>query len=310
MPADQADFPTATKFVNALLKNGVEVHTATDAFSVAGTTYPAGSYVVRADQAFRPHVLDMFEPQDHPNDFAYPGAPPTAPYDNAGWTLAYQMDVAFDRVLEDFDGPFEPIDWLAEAPAGEVTGSGNAAGWILSHDVNDAFLGVNRLLAAGHDVFWLNGGGEHHGEFFVDASGGAEGDVRELAAQVGLDFQGVSGRPAGEAMRLRPVKVGLWDRYGGSMPSGWTRFVLERFGFDYDLLYPQQLEGDLSDYDVLIFPDGAVPMTDEVNESDWRRRSRPSADQVPDEYRHMLGSTSVASTVPAVLEFARSGGTV
>ena len=53
-----------------------DIHRATAAFSVAGKNYPAGSYVVKTAQAFRPHVLDMFEPQDHPNDFRYPGGPP------------------------------------------------------------------------------------------------------------------------------------------------------------------------------------------------------------------------------------------
>ncbi|NNF27739.1 MAG: peptidase, partial [Gemmatimonadetes bacterium] len=98
LPSDQRDFPTATRFVNALLKNGVTVHQATEDFMVAGTNYPEGSYVVTTAQAFRPHVLDMFEPQDHPNDFAYPGGPPIPPYDLTGWTLAYQMGVDFDRV--------------------------------------------------------------------------------------------------------------------------------------------------------------------------------------------------------------------
>ena len=66
---------------------------ATAAFPVAGKNYPAGSYVVKTAQAFRPHVLDMFEPQDHPNDFRYPGGPPVPPYDITGWTLAMQMGV-------------------------------------------------------------------------------------------------------------------------------------------------------------------------------------------------------------------------
>ena len=39
IPADQADFPTATKFVNALLKNGIDVLTATGDFSAGGTGY-------------------------------------------------------------------------------------------------------------------------------------------------------------------------------------------------------------------------------------------------------------------------------
>ena len=63
-------------------------------FTVQGRSYPAGSLVVKTAQAFRPYVLDMFEPQDHPDDFQYPGGPPIPPYDSAGWTLAYQMGVA------------------------------------------------------------------------------------------------------------------------------------------------------------------------------------------------------------------------
>ena len=65
LPADQADFPTATKFVNTLIKNGVAVHRATADFTVAGTSYPAGSYAVMSAQAFRPFVLDMFEHAYH-----------------------------------------------------------------------------------------------------------------------------------------------------------------------------------------------------------------------------------------------------
>src|SRR5262249_43043926 len=43
---DQDDFPTAVKFVNVLLKGGVEVSRATKDFTVAGKNYPAGSFVV------------------------------------------------------------------------------------------------------------------------------------------------------------------------------------------------------------------------------------------------------------------------
>ena len=107
IPSDQPDFLTATKFVNALLKTGITIHRATAPFPVAGKSYPAGSYVVKTAQAFRPHVMDMFEPQDHPDDIPYPGGPPRPPYDATGWTLAFQMGVKFDRILDGFDGPFE-----------------------------------------------------------------------------------------------------------------------------------------------------------------------------------------------------------
>src|SRR5690606_9715435 len=81
IPADQADFPRVVHFINALIKSGIQIQQATADFEVNGKAYASGSYVVKTNQAFRPHVLDMFEPQDHPNDFQYPGGPPVRPYD-------------------------------------------------------------------------------------------------------------------------------------------------------------------------------------------------------------------------------------
>jgi hypothetical protein len=80
-PSDQPDFLTAIKFVNALREVNVEVQRATRSSSVNGKQVPGR--LVRGDdrQAFRPHVIDMFEPQDHPNVIPVPGAPPTPPYD-------------------------------------------------------------------------------------------------------------------------------------------------------------------------------------------------------------------------------------
>ena len=138
-----------------MIKNGVTIHRATAAFSAGGKQYPAGSWVVKTAQAFRPQVLDMFEPQDHPNDFQFPGGPPIPPYDNAGWTLAYQMGVKFDRVLDGFDGPFEKVAGLQKPAPGKVTEAAGAVGYVVPHNQNDAFIAVNRLLKANEEVFFV-----------------------------------------------------------------------------------------------------------------------------------------------------------
>src|SRR4029077_20824639 len=109
------------------LLNGITVMRADAPFAVSGTRYPAGSFVIKTNQAFRPHVLDMFEPQDHPDDIPYPGATPTPPYDNDGWTLAFQMGVKFVRILAGLGGPFEPIPGPAQPPAGRVVTPGAAS---------------------------------------------------------------------------------------------------------------------------------------------------------------------------------------
>src|SRR5262249_52097133 len=155
IPSEQPDFLTATKFVNALIKNGVVVHRAAAPFNIGGKRYPAESYVVKTAQAFRPQVLDMFEPQDHPDDFAYPGAVPTPPYDIAGWTLAFQMGVRFDRILDGFDGPFEKLTQEVRPQTGRMTSVFDPAGYLLSHEVNDSFIAVNRLLQGNEEVYWL-----------------------------------------------------------------------------------------------------------------------------------------------------------
>jgi hypothetical protein len=331
LPADQPDFPTATKFVNALLENGVLVHRATSDFSVGGERYPAGSYVVKSAQAFRPHVIDMFEPQDHPNDFRYPGAAPTPPYDNAGWTLAMQMGVEFDRILDDFDGPFQTIDdWNAAPLAGEVSGASGASGFLFSHEVNDSFTAINRLQASGHEVYWLReaftaGGATHAaGTFYVKARGQTADQLQGLAGDLGIDFVGTADEPSAVALRLNSPRIGLWDEYGGSMPSGWIRWMLEQFEYaDFEVVYPQRMnEGDLSDdFDVIIFPNGAiggdfeemmVGVPDSVRQQMMAEfgMGRMDPESIPEEYRNRLGSISPQVTGPALQEFLADGGSI
>ncbi|MSU22309.1 MAG: peptidase [Opitutus sp.] len=305
--AAQPDFPTAVKFVNALLKVGIAVHRATGEFTVAGKKYPTGSYVVKTAQAFRPHVLDMFEPQDHPNDFAYEGAAPTAPYDSAGWTLAFEMGVQFDRLLDGFDGPFARVPYgeLQSPPAEKIPGS--TVGWLIGRATNDSFLLINRLLAAGAEVAVV----KSTGEFFVPAVARA---ALEKSTVPGVALRAAEKIPA-DCSRLMSARVALWDRYGGSMPSGWTRWLLERFGYGVDVVYPPQLDaGKLrGKYDVIIFPSGAIPrpgapITELASEAFSVKD--PTAEEMPEEYRNRLGKFTPGKTVPALREFLEAGGTI
>src|SRR5262249_35990575 len=200
LPSDQPDFLTATKFVNTLIKGGVVVQRATAPFAVGGKQYPAGSYVVKAAQPFRAHVMDMFEPQDHPDDIPYPGGAPRPPYDVTGYNLSYSMGVKFDRILDGFDGPFEKIADVVPVPAGKVTQAPNGGGYLLSHQVNDAFVAVNRLLKANEDVYWLKAeaGANGHtypvGTMFVSAKASTLPILQKLATEKGLTFDPVAAR--------------------------------------------------------------------------------------------------------------------
>jgi hypothetical protein len=319
VPSDQADFATATKFINTLLKNGITVQRATSAFQVGGKKYPAGSYVVKTAQAARPFVLDMFEPQDHPNDFRYPGGPPIPPYDLAGWTVAYQMGVQFDRILEGFDGPFAKVEGVQGMPAAAIVGSASPAGYLVSHRNNNSYILVNRLLKAKCEVYWLKTAQKADGEelgtgtIWVPASAAALPVLQQGAKELGVPVHAVDAAPGGEALRLKPVRIGLYDQYGGLMPSGWTRWIFEQFEFPFEVVYPATLDaGDLKNkFDVLVFTDGAYRGAGGGGRGGGGGGgAAPDPQSIPEEYRGRLGRITADKTVPQLKKFVEAGGSV
>jgi hypothetical protein len=325
IPSNQPDFLTATKFVNVLIGTGLTVHRTKAEFTVGEKKYPAGSYVVKCAQAFRAHVLDMFEPQDHPDDFAYPGAPPTPPYDAAGWTLAYQMGVKFDRILEGFDGPFEELKDEVPPPPARVLDAEGAVGFFLHIRTNDAFRAVNQLLAAGEEVrrlkepFVAEGVKHPAGMFFVTRKDGTQARLQKIAATLGTRFIGSKDAPGREAVVIKPVRIGLWDRYGGSMPSGWTRWLFEQFEFPFQVVYPPDLDkGKLRErFDVIVLVDGAMgggggrgPMGMGMGDQPPPAGNPVDELGLPAEYRGRRGSITRDKTLPQFKTFLEEGGTI
>jgi hypothetical protein len=263
----------------------------------------------------------MFEPQDHPDDIPYPGGPPRPPYDVTGYNLAYSMGIKFDRILDAFDGPFEKVPDLITPPAGKVAQAPSGGGYLLSHEVNDGFVAVNRLLKANEEVYWIkspfNANGKQYaaGTMFIPAKApGATtlAVLQKVAADKGVSFDAVASKPAGDSMKLKPVRIGLWDQYGGSMPSGWTRWIFEQYEFPFEVVFPKTLDqGNLNaKYDVLVFVDGAIPERDVQTGGGGGFGGQPAADSIPAEFRDWLGRVTVAKTVPELKKFVENGGTV
>ena len=97
------------------------------------------------------------------------------------------------------------------------------------------------------------------------------------------------------------------------MASGWTRMILEDFEFDFEVVYPSDItKGNLRErFDVLLFEDGAIPSPSNGSGGDRGRGSRilnPAS--IPEQFRDRLGLVTANETVPKILEFARSGGSV
>ena len=314
--SNQPDFPTAIKFINALIRSGILVHKATANFSVEGKNYPAGSYIVKTNQANRPHVIDMFEPQDHPNDFQYPGGPPVPPYDAAGWTPAFSMGFQFDRLLNGFDGPFQPIPYgEIQIPKGQFQISPSATGYVLSSRSNNSFIAVNDLLKSGIEVFRVadhqrSSGNVVQGSFYVPQKNNVVDILKTTAVQSGVDIIASSIAPA-QVKKVMPKRIALWDNYGGSMPSGWIRWILEQHHFPFHVIYSKEIDqGKLREkYDVILFVGGAIPPVTTSTRSASRDTSARDED-IPLEYRKQIGRISADTSIPQLKIFLEEGGTI
>jgi hypothetical protein len=110
------------------------------------------------------------------------------------------------------------------------------------------------------------------------------------------------------------------------MTSGWSRYVLEQYHFDFDVVFPPQLDrGDLrSQYDIIILPSGVIPNrrpqgnAGETGAEMWldaesaqpQNQANLAEDRtIPFEYRRRIGSVS-ARTLAELQTFAEQGGTV
>ncbi len=301
---------TAIDFINILIQSGIKVEKASANFSVAGKNYPAGSYIVKTNQAFRPHVIDMFEPQDHPNDFQYPGGPPIRPYDAAGWTPAFTMGIEFDRVLDDFNGPFETIAYGSiQKPIGKINAGTETVGYSFSTKENAAYYAINTLLAMGVEVY------KNKDQYFIAVNKTSNNKVLEaietISAEKGVVFNSVSTKPANMNDKIMPQRIALWDRYGGSMSSGWVRWIFEKYKFPFQLIYAKEIDAsNLKDkYDVIVFVEGAIPSL-KLEAGNGYEEKEPKTEDVPEIYQATLGKITAEKSIPALKAFLQTGGTI
>lgn len=185
---------------------------------------------------------------------------------------------------------------------------------MLSSRTNNAFIAVNDLLKAGIEVYRVpNGinGRQEAGSYFVSANG--KSILEKAATEGGLAVSTVPKRPM-DAIRLSPARIALWDNYGGSMPSGWVRWLMEQYHFAYTVIYTKDINaGNLRNkYDLIVFVTGAIPPVGGGGTGRYEgfRISDPKPEEIPAEFRPRLGRISADTSIPQIKLFLESGGTV
>jgi hypothetical protein len=261
-PAEQRDPGAATKLLETLAYGQVEIDRATRPFTAGGKHYAAGSYVIGMQQPYSSFAKTLLEKQTYPDLRQYPGGPPKQPYDVTAHTLPMLMGVAVDTIAQPFTG--------AVIRAERYDFASTATPLFLPAADTTSWRSLNAALRSNKPV-WRD---------FVTG-----------------DFH-IAEKPAGGMKSIRAPRIALYKSWVASMDEGWTRWLLEQFGFAYTNVTNRDLQaGNLRDrFDAIVFPDQRAETIYQGH--------KPGA--MPAEYTGGVGD----SGAEALKQFASKGGVV
>jgi len=316
---NQRDPMSAVEMLRRLAFNGVKVGQLNKTVEFDGVNYEKGTWVIPMDQEYAELVRQVFDRQAYPDLREYPDGPPEQPYDAAGWTMPLQFGArvvaAASPLTEQVRSAIEllegtPTDWKQNrdkdaypadfapglgfnsnataaaivAPAGRLTGSGSSL--VVDPKENNSFRMINKAILAGGSVKYDNG------KYVI--SGVSKSVIDKEVKDLALNAQLTN---SSKGVRVNP-RIGLYRPWRPSMDEGWTRWLLECFGFPFTNIGNNDfISGELRDrFDVIVL---AADRPSTIKNG-FKKGS------VPPQYEGGLGDAGVLG----LEEFVRKGGTL
>ena len=243
---------------------------------------------------------ELLTAQRYPETKLVPGNDIVRPYDVAAWTLPLMMGVSVERTTL----PAGLTPWMATAPSLPTDG----AAFALAPGSPETARLVNAGLRGGTARVArapLSTGGREWpaGTVFLD---GAAAGAAAAKAVPGQSWTAVGSVPDAAAP-LRAPRVGVYKPWTASMDEGWTRFVLEQYGFEPKTLDNKAVRaGGLNTaFDAIVLPD----LTKELIATGKPKRDEGAMRyfaELPPEYAGGLEKEGAA----ALKDFVEKGGTL
>jgi hypothetical protein len=289
IPAGQRDPAGASRLAALLAEHGVELKAAAN-----------GDVYVPLAQPYGRFVNELLTPQRYPETKLVPGKDIVRPYDVSAWTLPLMMGVAAERATL----PAALAPWKAAAPSLPLEGAAFAlapgspeTARLVNAGLRGGAARIVRAPASAGAREWPAG------TVFLD---GPAAKAAAAEAVPGQSWTAVGSAPAA-AEPLRTPRVGLYKPWLASMDEGWTRFVLEQYGFEPKTLDNKAVRtgGLNAAFDAIVLPDVTkeVIATGKPKRDEGAMRYFP---ELPAEYAGGLEKEGAA----ALKDFVEKGGTL
>ena len=271
IPTQQHDHGAAAELLDALRMGMVEVHEATESFSADGHPFAAGSRVILSGQPYWSFAKTLLEQQEYPQLLTHSGGPPKAPYDVTAHCMPINMGVntyeirgrfaARTRLLKEGESSM-PRDKSRALGSGLGQCSGGrlqSQYCVIPSESNASAHLVNAALSSGAGVsrLWepttIDGVSIGRGAFVVENAG--EVDNLPSGTYAGL-IHALDEMPDVPNRVMKKPRIGVYKSYIASVEEGWTRYVLDEYGFDYDSVVNEEMrEGGLRErFDAILLP--------------------------------------------------------
>ena len=247
----------------------------------------------------------MLETQSYADLREFPGGPPKEPYDATAHSLPIQMGVSTVAVKASFDAELRSLD-VSSAGRGAVRchAGGRPVAYLMSPNTNASVRAINRLLSAGARVercrepFEAASTVYQPGTFCVAGGERLAELIAEVAERESLTFDAVSALPDLATDHIHAPRVGIYKSYVPNPEEGWTRFVLEEYGFSHRPLLDSDVRaGSLrANLDCVVLPHQRTRQLE--------RGQDPSS--YPEQYTGGLGDAGAKS----LRAFVEEGGTL
>jgi hypothetical protein len=314
IPAAQRRRGEAVAMVNALRRQGLEVHQARVPFKEGAVEVATGDYIIRADQPYRTLADLYFAVQN------YPVANPR-PYDDTGWTMQYLRNVKLTAVNAKaiLDLPMTLLAADAKVD-GAIAGDGETL--LIDHTADNTLMQFRfrhaalKMLAA-EDDFEAAGRAFHAGAFIVPAADRAklEPSIQEL----GLSAYAVDSLPSVKTHDLDVPRIGYVHSWTRTQDEGWVRAAFDTYEIPYTYFADQKLRDPnlRAKYDVIVFPHVGgtsqsqvygIPLTgkDPIPYKPSELTPNLGVNDQSDDIRGGMGLEGLAE----LAKFVRSGGTL
>lgn len=309
IPAAQRRSSDAADAMNALRRQGVEVHTADRAFAAGGVDIAAGDWIIRADQPYRMLVEMYFSLQNYP-----PTNP--SPYDDTGWTFPLMRDIVVESINDTaaLDQPMTLATTDVRA-AGGIQGDGDIV--VVNHTGNNnivtfRFRFPDVVMEAAEASF--EAGGREFGSGSIIIRGAARARLAPVLEELGLQGFAMRTPPAVATHDLDVPRIGYVHSWSRTQDEGWVRAAFDHYGIPYTYFgEPGVRGGNLrAKFDVIVWPHGGAVGSGAPSEGPavpYRSTAEYPHLGTPDSTSDVRGGMGIDG-LAHLYEFVRQGGTL